>query len=176
MKVLVPLDESEEAREIISIVAPLARAADAEVTLIAVIEPVADAPVQPFVSEPSADLVGIVGLTSPDLEVAEPRQPDWVESKEQAVARAEDEARDRLAPVADSLREAGISTKVEVVMAADASQAIVGFAQRQGMHIIAMTAQTRSGIRSVIQSSAAEAVVRAGIVPVLVLHPVTRQG
>ena len=77
MKVLVPLDNSEASREIVPIVAPIAKALGATITLFSAFEPVAGSPAQRTVSEPSADLVGVVGLTSADLEVAEPAQPEW---------------------------------------------------------------------------------------------------
>jgi nucleotide-binding universal stress UspA family protein len=175
MKVLIPLDESEESRQIAALVAPMAKAFSATVTLFTAIEPVSDPPIQRTASESSADIVGVVGLTSPDLEIAEPQQSAWAESRDQIVAGAEDEAKDYLAPVADSLREAGVSTTVHVIMAEDVAQAIIGLAQREQVDIIAMTAHRRTGLRAVIQSSVAEAVVRAGIVPVLVLHLRTKE-
>jgi len=98
--------------------------------------------------------------------------PITVESREQAVERAEAELRDYLLTCAERLE--GVQVTVHPVVADDPAEVIIERARAEQADLIAMATHARSGLAHLIVGSVAERVIRSGVAPVLVVRPGTR--
>jgi nucleotide-binding universal stress UspA family protein len=175
MKILATHDGSKEARAIIPMLTRLAKETDAEVTLLTVLT---ESPAALARKGPAVAMVtpgGQMGATTIQVMRSEafvqPTPPKWEESKDQAVERAESEARDSLADFAAPLKKAGVRVREEVAAGDDAAAAIIAFARDGKYDLIAMATHGRTGLRQVVQGSVATAVLKSGIAPVLLVRP-----
>lgn len=141
-KIVVPLDGSPLAEQIIGPVMTLAVLEDAEVTLLNVLKP--DASKQRE-SELATKLA-------------------WWE-KDVAAARA------YLTRVAERLRVGRIGVVSEVVVGDDVAEEIAAFASREAADLIAIATHGRGGLARVLRGSVADALTRTALTCILVFHP-----
>ena len=141
--IVVPLDGSPLAEQILPTVANWAQALDVEVTLIRAFE------------FPASAYYG-----------SEDDIPDYDAFREQA----RKEAADYLKEKADSLVGEGVRTVSTLTIEGPAADEIITYAQTAPRAVIAMSTHGRSGVRRWILGSVTEKVVRHGDDPVLVLR------
>jgi nucleotide-binding universal stress UspA family protein len=147
--ILVPLDGSTLAEQILEPVVQLAGLTGARITLLRAVRP-------------------WVVATRPMA--AAPRLP---ELRERAIATRTQEARDYLNRIASSLLSQldRVQTDVMVCEVSEASE-ILRYAQRSGVDLIALATHGRSGVKRLVLGSVADKLIRGAAVPVLVHRPV----
>lgn len=146
---VITLDGSTLAEEILSPALALARCADARVTLLRVVQPV------PMLI-PDA---GIPFAYSPPV-------PDPAITKTLA-----DEAKEQLDASMDRIRAQGFKVDCEVVVSPRVAQSILEFAESRGADMIALSTHGRGASRLIVGSTA-DKVIRASSLPVLLQRPV----
>lgn len=139
--IVVPLDGSALAEQILARVVPLAKMEEAEVTLLHVLAPSADA-----------------------YENDEERRVPWWEKK---VASAKAYLTRRAA----ELRAEGVPAAIEVVIGELVPTTITEYARRAGADLIAIATHGRGGFARVIRGSVADAVTKSAMSSILVFHP-----
>ncbi len=171
-KILVPLDGSETASEVLPVVARLLEGTVAEVTLFTAVEPPkATARTRSGISRP-VPVPSMPG--SPVRGVIKPEPPAYAESRDQAVERQEHELLEELARAARPLIEGGARVRTAVHFGEPVAE-ITAFAKRGGFDLIAMATHGRSGFRNVLHGSITAGVIRSGVTPVLVVRPMSRR-
>jgi nucleotide-binding universal stress UspA family protein len=101
--------------------------------------------------------------------VAGVTEPKFVEDKTQAIERRMSELEDYLARVAQQLP--GVSCQVEAHVSDDVAQMIIDRAREEQIDVIVMATHSRNRVAQALFGSTTEAVVRAGVAPVLLVHP-----
>ena len=139
--IVVPLDGSTLAEQILTRVIPLAKLEDAEITLLHVLEP-----------------------SEANYSDEERRRLPWWE-KGVAGAQA------YLARKAVQVRRHGIDTTTDVVVGEKVSDAITDYARRERADLIAIATHGRGGLARVLRGSVADAVTKSAMSSVLVFHP-----
>lgn len=169
MKLLVPLDGSPLSEAVLGPVAAAARRLRAQVLLVMVGELAEGQPTPRSRALPSIFPVGT--LSGGTLAVPAPADiiPHAAEDRGQAIERAEAELTDYLLHCAKRLP--GIAVQTRVILSDDPARAILDIAREQRADWIAMTTHGRSGVSRLLAGSVADAVIRAGVAPVLVVHP-----
>jgi nucleotide-binding universal stress UspA family protein len=169
--ILATVDGSPASRAVLPEVEKLAMAAGARATLLTVVErPKAtvrrvEVTRAPFTAAPAA----VGGIEVPtDRRGSE---PSYAESDDQALGRAIDEGKSFLAATAKPLKDRGIEVETEVIVDNDVAKAIIEYARRGKVDVIAMATHGRGGITELVQGSVAAAVVRSGVAPVLLIRP-----
>ena len=149
--VLVPLDGSALAADILPSASMLAQWSGAPVTLLRVVEPI-----------PLNLAVGVdMALT----------YPPWVQD-DVATGRAVEEAQEQLDEVARRLsKESSIAVDAHVAVATGIAQAIIDFARGHSVDVIAMSTHGR-GTSRVIMGSIADKVLRGSEMPMLLHRPI----
>jgi nucleotide-binding universal stress UspA family protein len=94
----------------------------------------------------------------------------YAETKEQAMERVKAELASYLTEVAKSLPPDARYT-VETMLDGDVKSAIVRFAMERQVDLIVMATHGRTGLVHVLCGDVAESVLRAGVAPVLLVHP-----
>lgn len=92
------------------------------------------------------------------------------ETKEQAVERVKAELAGYLERVASQL-PAAVPCTIETILDGDVKSAIVRFAMERQPDLIVMATHGRTGLVHVLFGDVAESVLRAGVAPVLLVHP-----
>lgn len=139
--IVVPLDGSALAEQILARIIPLAKMEEAEVTLLHVLAPSADA-----------------------YENDEQRRLPWWEKK---VAGAKAYLTRRAAEV----RAEGVPATIEVVIGELVPATITDYARRVGADLIAIATHGRGGFARVIHGSVADGVTKSAMSSILVFHP-----
>lgn len=139
---LVTLDGSPEAREILPFAKRLARLSEARITLLRVI-PYHYPLSSPFTSHTAHDFQG-------------------VEAEEAA-------ARESLVSEVEALRAEGLEAELAVLTGIHPADGILEFAAEAGVDLVAMATHGRGGVARLVLGSVADKVVRGGNFPVL-LH------
>jgi nucleotide-binding universal stress UspA family protein len=148
--VLVPLDGSAIALEVLASAGALARCSDARIALLRVVQPVPAVIV-------NSGLLLVSPLSIPD---------------DPATARLVDEAKQQLADVRCTVTEAGRATvESHVVVADHVARAILDFARGHSVDVIAMATHGR-GVSRLVLGSVADKVLRASGLPVLLYRPI----
>ena len=140
-RVLVPLDGSELAEEVLPLVEKLAGPVDAEVTLLRVVEPIS-----------AGEAMASAGVVTPD-----------------ALLGREMDAKAYVATAARRMAAKGIRVKPRVSLGQPA-EAILSAIGETGAELVAMTTHGRSGVARLLFGSVAEAVLRGSPVPVLLIR------
>ena len=140
-RVLVPLDGSEVAEEILPFAEKVAGPLDAEIWLLCVVEPLSP-----------AEIMASAGVVAPDTLLAR-----------------EIEAKRYLAEVGRRLAAKGLRVRSGIRLGAAAAE-IVAAAATGGADLIAMTTHGRSGVRRMLFGSVAEAVLGKAPLPVLMIR------
>lgn len=149
-RVLVPLDGSALAMDILATASALARCSGARITLLRVVQPV------PLIT-PDAGMPLVY--------------PPLIED-EAATARLEDEAKQQLVELAQRFGEpGGVEIDSHVVVAGRVAQAIIDFAESHDVDLIAMSTHGRGASRLFV-GSVADKVLRASGLPILLRRPV----
>jgi nucleotide-binding universal stress UspA family protein len=141
-RIIVPLDGSIVAEQILPEVIALAEVEESELALLRVVVPRA----------------------SSQKAVANENTPWW--DKDVAAAEA------YLVRTADKLRESGFRTKTDVVISEDIAQAITDYAARASADLIAIATHGRGGLSRALRGSVADVVTRISRVSLLVVRPV----
>jgi nucleotide-binding universal stress UspA family protein len=163
-KVLVTLDRSELSEAALPELQKLLAGSPAEVTLLTVGE------VPRATRRRRAGPSQAMPLGEEGAGVMGPAPPRYVETRDQAIQRTEDELREYLESLNTPIRETG--SRVEVVARlGQPERDIVDFARRGDFDLIVMATHGRSGLSELVQGSIAEAVVRSGVAPVLLVRP-----
>jgi universal stress protein A len=142
--ILLPTDFSECASYALSYATSLARAANASIICVHVVEPV-------------MPTVGYTGITEP-LPVADISE------------QLEDSATRELPKIADFEECAGLEIE-EVIVHGDAASEIVRVAKDRNVDLIVISSHGRTGWGRILFGSTAESVVRHAACPVLVVKP-----
>ena len=140
-RILIPLDSSELAEQVLPHASLIAKGLDVPIELVRIIEPV-------------------------DPELSDPRHGLYLD---QVATSMSVSAQEYLNKVASSLREEGISVSCEV-REGDTASRIIDEAQRDPDTLIAMTTHGYSGIARWVMGSVTEKVLRASSNPMLVIR------
>ncbi len=140
-RIIVPLDGSTLAEQILRPVMTLAKLEDAEIMLLYVLKP----------EDPSKKQTS-------DYRVA------WWD-KDVASARA------YLFPIAERLRRDGMRVSSDVVIGDNVGEEITAYAGREKAELIAIATHGRGGLSRILRGSVADAVTRLARMSILVLHP-----
>ena len=141
-KILVPLDGSELAEQVLPHVIELANRTGAEIVLLRV----PDIPVYEYL------------MTVPEFS-ARVRE------------EAENEARQYLVRLGEKLRALGLKVRTEMVYEGAVYSTILNAAQEVGADLIAMSTHGRSGLARLVMGSVTDDVVRHAQLPVLLVRP-----
>ena len=139
--IIVPLDGSALAEQILEKIVPLAKLEEAEITLLHVLTP-----------------------SEKDFENEEERKLPWWE-KRVAGAQA------YLSRRAAEIRAKGVGTTIDVVVGEKVSEAITNYARREGADLVAIATHGRGGLARVVRGSVADGVTKSAMNSVLVFHP-----
>jgi nucleotide-binding universal stress UspA family protein len=170
--ILATLDGSSESQAILPVLTKLAKDTNAEVKLLTVVERVHATGPRPTGPERMRPSTGPpVDPTLTIEAIRKPSDPRWAETEDQAIARLHSEGREYLEDLARPLREGGLKVEENVLMDDDVARAIIEFATREKVDIIAMATHGRTGLREIVQGSVASAVVKSGVAPVLLVRP-----
>lgn len=139
--IVVPLDGSSIAEQILPEVVALAKVEGSELTLLRVVVP----------------------RTSSQKAIADENTPWW----DQDVAAAEA----YLFRTADKLREDGFRAKIDVVIGENIAQSIADYAARESADLVAIATHGRGGFSRALRGSVADVVTRTSRTSMLVLRP-----
>jgi nucleotide-binding universal stress UspA family protein len=148
-QILVPLDGSPLAEEVLDAAMALARIWDAEVTLLQVVQPVL----------PSAD----------------PALPRPSVYDEGLTASCRQQAEDYLDDLVEQIHGQGLRATGVAIVAWNPADAILDVARPERVAVVALATHGRGGLRRLILGSVADKLVRGAEVPVLVYHPTGRR-
>ena len=140
-RILVPLDGSMLAEQILPRVLMLASLEDAEITLLNVLVP----------------------QSYSQREIVDPSLPWW--DKDIAVAQS------YLFRIAGNLRRAGVPVTTDIVISENIAGAIADFASREKANLIAIATHGRGGVNRMLHGSVADAVMHSGRISMLVFKP-----
>jgi nucleotide-binding universal stress UspA family protein len=148
-RVLVPLDGSPVAADVLRALASLSLAGEVTFVLLEVVQPML-----------------VSGVAAPPAL----RDPAAMRSEEA-------DAHARLAQAAPRLAGAGHTVETRVAIGEDAGAAIGEAARRERVDLIAMATHGRGGLGRAVMGSVADAVVRGGgTIPILLVHPRSTDG
>jgi nucleotide-binding universal stress UspA family protein len=140
-RIIVPLDGSVLAEQILPRVLTLATLEDAEITLLNVLIP----------------------QSYSQKEIADPALPWW--DKDVATAQT------YLLRIAGGLRRDGVSVTTDIVIAENVANAIRDFASREKADLIAIATHGRGGLARMLRGSVADAIMHSGRMSMLVFKP-----
>jgi nucleotide-binding universal stress UspA family protein len=140
-RIIVPLDGSVLAEQILPRVLTLATLEDAEITLLNVLIP----------------------QSYSQKEIADPVLPWW--DKDVATAQT------YLLRIATGLRRDGVSVTTDIVIAENVANAIRDFASREKADLIAIATHGRGGLARMLRGSVADAIMHSGRMSMLVFKP-----
>jgi len=140
-RIVVPLDGSTLAEQVLPRVLALAKLEDAEVSLLQVLIP----------------------HSYSQKEMFDPNLPWW--DKDVSVAQA------YLFRIASRLRRDGLIVTTDIVIGENAADAIGDFTSREKADLIAIATHGRGGLARMVRGSIADAIMHAGKVSMLVLKP-----
>ena len=152
-RILVCLDGSELAEQILPYALEEARCCKSQLILLSVVAPV------------PTEALSVASAYGSAEKVAEE-----IQKEEQEIRKEEREARTYLKRVAGPLREKGLD--IETVIAEGISgEAIVRYADNNRIDLIALATHGRSGLGSAIFGSVANYVLRESRLPILLIRP-----
>jgi nucleotide-binding universal stress UspA family protein len=166
MKIMATFDGSEFAESILPQLGWMAVLPEAQFVLFSVASEPSGQPRR--TSMPPPRVVSAMQGAQP-VTVA-PAEPVYAESKDQAVARRQAELEQYLRGVARRL-PVGPRYTVDACISDDPVAAIIECAVKERPDVIVMATHGRTGLTHVVFGGVAEEVVRAGVAPVLLVHP-----
>ncbi len=170
-KILVPVDGSSFSEQAIAVASELLAGGAGEATLLTISEaPKATRRRRKGLRRPVL-LASMMG-SAPNF-VLPADLPVYVETKDQAVERREQEMLEYVNRVGRPLAETGGSIHTAVHFGDPAAE-IIAFAKKGRFDLIVMATHGRSGLRGTLQGSVTAEVIRSGVTPVLVVRPKKR--
>lgn len=167
MKILATFDHSAFSEAILPLLSRVAALPEAELTLLCV----ADLPGSRRRRGSRSSSAAVATAPGGGDAFVVPAPPArYIETRSQAIYRSIGEVEDYLHAIAHRLPE-GTLYRVEAAISHDPAAAIIERAQQLAPDVIVMATHGRAGIARAIFGSVAEAVVRSGIAPVLLVHP-----
>ncbi|HEY8852636.1 MAG TPA: universal stress protein [Gemmatimonadaceae bacterium] len=139
--IIVPLDGSGLAERILAQVVPLAKAEEAEVTLL-----------------------HVLGPTDDPCESDDRRGVAWWEKRVAGINAY-------LTHRAHEIRQQGVAVAIDVVVGEKVADAIIEYGRREDADLIAIATHGRGGLARVARGSVADDVLRSAMCSVLVFHP-----
>jgi nucleotide-binding universal stress UspA family protein len=164
MRVLIALDDSEQAQGVVTALAPWLRRAEADVHLVSVVD-MSQVRQAAMAGEPFYQPSPGVG-TRPAIQQPPPRA---VESHGQALERARTEREEALLGLVKGELE-GLNVQVHVLSDDETAEAIANYGPEVGADVIAVGTHGRSGLTRALMGSVAEQVVRLSELPVIVVR------
>lgn len=168
MSLLVALDQSDVAPEVLEAIAPYLRRTATEAHLATIVQPGevrhASRAARPVI-EPERNSIYPSGVRLPVGTVK--RRP--VMTRSQAIQQVVDEHRAVLTHLA-SEHLAGLPSRIHIEVADDVPEAIVALADELGVDAVAIGTRDRGGLRRALLGSVAEEVIRKSRVPVFVVR------
>lgn len=140
-RIIVPLDGSALAEQILPRIATLAKIEDAELTLLFVLKP----------------------HNYSQQQIPDPTLPWW--DKDIAAAQA------YLLRIASRLRRSGLAVATDIVIGENVAEEITGFAARERADLVAIATHGRGGLSRMLRGSVTDAVTRSARTSILVFHP-----
>ena len=140
-RIVVPLDGSTLAEQILPRVLELAKLEEAEITLLTVLVP----------------------QSYSQKEIADPSLPWW--EKDISLAQV------YLSYVATRLRRRGVTVTTDIVIAGNVASAIGDFARREKADMVAIATHGRGGLARMLRGSVADAMMHSGRTSMLVFKP-----
>ncbi len=140
-RIIVPLDGSALAEQILPRVASLATIEDAELTLLFVLKP----------------------HSYSQQQIPDPHLPWW--DRDIAAAQA------YLFRIAARLRRSGFAVATDIVIGENVAEEITGFAARERADLVAIATHGRGGLSRMLRGSVTDAVTRSARTSTLVFHP-----
>lgn len=165
MRVLIALDDSEQAETVLSTLAPLLQRTAAEVHLVSVVD-MSEVQAARRPGRPGNQPVTSFGGSGPPVQ---PPHPELVESHGQALTRARVEREEALLRLGKATLN-GLTTEVHVLSNDDTAGAIAAFGVEVGADLVAVGTHGRSGLTRALMGSVAEEVVRRSERPVLIVR------
>ena len=167
MRILATFDGTPYGEATFPTLLELAALPNVEFTLLSIArEPIVHAQ---FRGEPRAYTSGqIYGAPGTRITPALPRYP---ERKDQAIQRSRAELEDYLLALASRL-PSGTHVRVEAQVSDHPARTIIERAREEHPDMIVMASHSREGMLRVFLGSTTEEVMRSGVAPVLVVHPV----
>ena len=172
MKMLIPLDGSRFAEEVLGPAAELAARTDAEVYLIEVVK---ESKVHatwaklPSTERGFGTRYAVSGVRLPYTCVSAVETGILAETKDQAWERAHHVAEDYLEHVASRYFPSGCHK--EVVIGEDPADAISDYARSQKIDLIAMATHGRTGLAWLLMGSVAARLLKTHVAPLFLLRP-----
>ncbi|HMP81017.1 MAG TPA: universal stress protein, partial [Pirellulaceae bacterium] len=154
-RILVPLDGSPLAEEVLGSAERLAQLYQAELVLLEVVAPIAD-------QHAALDITSPVDLGPVSFEMDQVQQ------------QLETQADSYLHTVAERVRGFGLKVTTELVIRGQTANAILESAQRLKADMIAMATSGRGGVARAFFGSVADKVIRGAVLPMLI-QPVPRR-
>jgi nucleotide-binding universal stress UspA family protein len=155
-RVLIPLDGSELAEQVLEPALALGAATQAEYTLLRVVK-------LPILVSYDPGGARVSGISEPLLK-----------QLHDLYHRQETEAHDYLERLAGSWRARSLTVQTRVVSHEQPAAAILDDAQKSTVDLIALATQGRGGLKRLLLGSVADKVVRGAAMPVLVYRPVDK--
>jgi nucleotide-binding universal stress UspA family protein len=140
-RIVVPLDGSALAEQVLPRVVALAKLEEAEITLLNVLVP----------------------HSYSQKEIVDPNLPWW--DKDISTAQA------YLFRIAGNLRRSGVTVTTDIVISENVAGAIGDFASRETADLIAIATHGRSGVARLLRGSVADAIMHSGRMSMLVFKP-----
>ena len=167
MKVLATFDGSALSEATLPQLTMIARLPTAEFVFVAVASSAKDSFQSPL--NPPLAASGEISQTVPSVVSAPPDAQ--LETKGQAIERKQAEMKDYLQGIAARL---GVEnrTTIEAIFGMNPADAIIETARKHQSDLIVMATRGQTGIRHALFGSTTEKVVRSGVAPVLLVHPV----
>ncbi len=167
-KILVPLDGSDLSADVLPVVLRLVEGAGAEVTLFTSGQAPKSTPLRRRALRRPVPVAAMPGTYARGVIPAQ--APSYAENPDQAMERREHELFEYLDDVAKPLVKAGAGVRTVVHFGEPATE-IIEQAKRGGFDLIVMATHGRSGLSEKLHGSVAAAVIRRGVMPVLVVRP-----
>jgi nucleotide-binding universal stress UspA family protein len=153
-RVLIPLDGSQLAEQILEPSVALASITQAEITLLRVVQQLTPVSYDPE----SSRISGI--------------RPALLKQLQDADRQERERAEDYLGQVAERLRMRSFAVQTRVVSHIRPATAILDNVSAHGVDVIALATHGRGGLKRLLLGSVAEKVIRGATIPVLVYQPV----
>ncbi len=164
MRVLIAVDESEQAKTVVDVLTPWLVRASAEVHLVSVVD-MSHVQAAMRGNEPAFESTPYSGGMRAQVVQPPPRS---AETHGQALDRARTEREEQLKTLAASMK--GLAAEVQVLAGDDTAEAITKYAPEVGADVIAVGTHGRTGLSRALMGSVAEQVVRRSDRPVLVVR------
>jgi nucleotide-binding universal stress UspA family protein len=166
-RVLIPLDQSEGAENVLKVLSTVCEKGD-EVILLSIAQPERETPsgVRPgriiMGSGMGVPGGGVAGFTRPDM-------PVYADTSDQASQRQLDELQSYLSPKARVLEANGFTVHMAFEIGNDPAAAIAAVARQTKPTFIVMARTTRPGIAQRVFGTVAQQVIREDVAPVMIL-------